>query len=83
MNIANLDELYHRIGAEISEHTVTGAVHQASPTFGGYVGNYGHWDGTTLSSYAIGQSIIATPTISALWRSASTSRSIGRASVSG
>jgi cell division protein FtsI (penicillin-binding protein 3) len=27
----------------------------------GYVGNYGHWDGTTLTSYAIGQSIIATP----------------------
>ncbi|TML18337.1 MAG: penicillin-binding protein 2, partial [Actinobacteria bacterium] len=27
----------------------------------GYVGNYGRWDGTTLSSYAIGQSIIVTP----------------------
>ena len=27
----------------------------------GYVGNYGRWDGATLSSYAIGQSIIATP----------------------
>ncbi|HUP74105.1 MAG TPA: penicillin-binding protein 2 [Acidimicrobiales bacterium] len=27
----------------------------------GYVGNYGRWDGTTLPSYAIGQSVIATP----------------------
>ena len=27
----------------------------------GYVGNYGRWDGTTLPSYAIGQSIIVTP----------------------
>ena len=27
----------------------------------GYVGNYGRWDGTTLSSYALGQSIIVTP----------------------
>ena len=27
----------------------------------GYVGNYGRWDGTTLTSYAIGQSIIVTP----------------------
>ena len=27
----------------------------------GYVGNYGRWDGTTLSSYAIGQSVIVTP----------------------
>jgi cell division protein FtsI (penicillin-binding protein 3) len=27
----------------------------------GYVGNYGRWDGTTMTSYAIGQSIIVTP----------------------
>ncbi|MEO5841294.1 MAG: penicillin-binding protein 2 [Acidimicrobiales bacterium] len=27
----------------------------------GYVGNYTRWDGTTLSSYALGQSIIVTP----------------------
>ena len=27
----------------------------------GYVGNYGQWNGTTLSSYAIGQSVIVTP----------------------
>ena len=27
----------------------------------GYVGDYRRWDGTTLPSYAIGQSLIATP----------------------